>query len=293
MLFEWRSEGNFINNDVAMTDIYTYLDYSRWLAAAYKQKKAEMPVFSHRYISQRLGLKSSGYILYVMQGKRKLTESMAIGLAQLFKLTKPQTDYFLQLLRYTHAKTSDEKQFHFQRLISLRRKQVKNVLPDHYRLYEKWYYPVVREALALQQFTGDYAALASMIIPSITAAEAAEAIELLTELQFIGRDDDGVFYKKDAVISTGDVWQSAVIHAHQLKLISMGADALEEVPKSHRDISNLTITASEATLELIAQRIAHLRTEILELARCDKSPDRVLQCNFMVFPSAMKQGDRS
>ena len=139
-------------------DIYQYLDYTKWLTDVYKCRKAESAQFSHRFIAQRLGLKSSGYILYVMQGKRKLTESMAIGIAQLFKCNKAQTEYFLQLVRYAHAKSSNEKQFHFQRLISLRRKNVKTVEPQQYRFYEKWFYPVLRELIAITDFTSDFAA---------------------------------------------------------------------------------------------------------------------------------------
>ena len=101
--------------------------------------------------------------------------------------------------------------------------------------------------------------------------------------------DDGVYHKRDAVISTGDVWQSAVIHAHQQELVERGKEALDTVPKPLRDVSHLTITASQETLELISQRIAHLRTEILEIARLEKNPDRVLQCNFLVFPTVEKK----
>jgi uncharacterized protein (TIGR02147 family) len=272
-----------------MCDIYQYLDYAKWLTDAYKYRKAESSVFSHRYIAQRLGLKSSGYILYVMQGKRKLTESMAIGLAQLFKLNKPQTDYFLQLMRYAHARSSNEKQFHFQRLITLRRKNVKTVEPQQYRFYEKWYIPVIRELIAITDFSGDFATLAAMITPSITPNEAREAITLLAELGMIDRDEEGVYRKSSAVVSTGDVWQSVVIHEHQKELIQRGREALDTVPKELRDISNLTITASQETLELISQRIAHLRAEILEIARLEKNPDRVLQCNFLVFPTGQKK----
>jgi uncharacterized protein (TIGR02147 family) len=281
----------FTNQAAAMADIYHYLEYHKWLEVAFKEKKAEAPSFSHRFIAQRLGLKSSGYILYVMQGKRKLTETMAIGIAQIFKLTKPQTDYFLQLIRYAHAKSSQEKQFQFERLIAQRRKYVKNLEPEQYRFYEKWFYPVVREALALAPFNGDYAALAAMIIPAITPSEAEEAIGLLVGLGMIECGDDGVYHKKDAVVSTGDVWQSAIIASHQRRLLEMSAEALDAAPKPQRDISHVTVTASASTLELISQRLAHLRAEILELARSEKGPDRVLQCNFMVFPVAMKRAE--
>ena len=276
----------FTQKAACMADIYNYLDYQQWLTVAFREKKAGTPSFSHRFIAQKLGLKSSGYILYVMQGKRKLTESMAVGIAQLFKLSRQQTDYFLQLLRYTHAKNPQDKQFQFERLIMLRRKHVKNVEPQQYRFYEKWFYPVVRESLALSRFSGDYAVLAAMLRPSITPVEAQEAIGVLLDLGMIERDASGEYHKKDAVISTGDVWHSAVIRAHQHRLLDLGRDALDTVEKQQRDISHLTITASAATLELIAQRLAHLRAEILEIARNEPAPDRVLQCNFMVFPLA-------
>lgn len=273
-----------------MCDIYQYLDYTKWLTDEFKCRKAQAAMFSHRYIAQRLGLKSSGYILYVMQGKRRLTEAMAIELAQVFKLPKAPMNYFLQLIRYTHAKSSSEKQFHFQRLVTLRQKSVKTVEPQQYRFYEKWYYPVIREIIAFSDIADDAAAIASMTVPHITAAEAREALTVLTNLGLIEQSGDGVYRKCSAVISTGDTWHSAIIHEHQRELLERGREALDTVAKADRDISHLTITASEGTLELISQRIAHLRTEILELARLEKNPDRVLQCNFMVFPTGQKNG---
>lgn len=275
-----------------MQNIYQHLDYHTWLDAAFKERKSTAPTFSHRFIAQRLGLKSSGYILYVMQGKRKLTETMAIELAQIFKLTKPESAYFLQLVRYTDAKSSTEKQFHFERLIALRRRNVKNLEPKQYRFYEKWFYPIVREVLALAPFSGDYPTLATTLKPAISPAEAEEAITLLIDLEMIERDKAGIYHKKESIVSTGDVWHSAVIHAHQRLLLQKGSEALESIPKEDRDISHTTITASAATLELISQRLSHLRAELLELARNEKSPDRILQCNFMVFPVAVKKEEK-
>jgi len=274
-----------------MADIYQYLDYRTGLSDAFRDKKAQVASFSHRAIAQRLNIKSSGYILYVMQGKRKLTEKMAAAIAQIFGLTKPQTGYLLQLVRYTHALTSQEKQYQFERLVSLRRRYVRDLEPEHYRFYEKWYCPVIREVLAVVEFRGDYEALGAMLVPRISGAEAAEALLLLLELGMVFMDENGVYRKKDAVVSTGESWRSEVIHAHQRDLLTLGREALDSLPKSDRDISHLTITASKSTMELVSQRIAHLRAEILEIARLEKEPDRVVQCNFMVFPVAMKQGE--
>ena len=273
-----------------MADIYRYLDYHQWLSAAFARRKAEKPSFSHRNLASRLGLKSSCYILYVMQGKRKLTEEMAVRLAEVFRLKKRETEYFLQLLRYAHAKSAQEKQFQYERLVSMRRGSVKTVAPDLYRFYEKWYYPVIREAIALKPFSGDYEALSSMVVPAVSSADAEAAITVLCELGLLYRDENGMYHKKNRVISTGEQWESAVIHAHQRELLSLGARALEELPRKERDISHLMITASEKTMELVRKRVAELRAELLEVADSEEHPDRVLQCTFSVFPTAQRKG---
>lgn len=272
-----------------MVDIYLYLDYHQWLSDAFTQKKARTPSFSHRNLANRLGLKSSCYILYVMQGKRKLTEEMAVRLAKIFKLSKRETDYFLQLIRYSHAKSAQEKQFQYERILSMRKRHMAKVSPGQYRFYEKWYYPVVREAMALEPFTGDVQGLAEMIVPTVSAGEIREAITVLEELDIVYRDKDGVYHKRNKVISTGEQWESDIIHAHQRELLALGAKALENLSKQQRDISHCMITASERTLHLIKKRITELHAELMEIGCSEENPDRVLQCNIEIFPTAVNK----
>lgn len=271
-----------------VADIYLYLDYHQWLSDAFTQKKAGSPAFSHRNLANRLGLKSSCYVLYVMQGKRKLTEEMASRLAVVFQLSKRETEYFLQLIRYSHAKSAQEKQFQYRRILSMRKRYMAKVSPKQYRFYEKWYYPVVREALALEPFTGNYQNLADMIVPSVTAGDIREAITVLEELDILYRDGNGVYHKRNKVISTGEQWESGIIHAHQRELLALGAKALEQQPRQQRDISHCMFSASGKSLTLIKQRIAELHAELMEIGCSEEEPDRVLQCNIEIFPTAIK-----
>ncbi|MBN1759192.1 MAG: TIGR02147 family protein [Chitinispirillaceae bacterium] len=84
--------------------------------------KTEKKFFSHRYLSLRIGLKSSGHILYVMQGKRRLTENVALKIAEFLKFTKRESDYFILLVQYENAKRAEEKQYFFERMALLRKK---------------------------------------------------------------------------------------------------------------------------------------------------------------------------
>ena len=104
--------------------------------------------------------------------------------------------YFLGLVRYTNAKTSAEKQYTFEELLSIRqRASTKVSAPTSYRFYEKWYYSAIRAALDVTPFSDDYDKLARSLCPPITTTEAKHAIELLLELGMAERDEKGFYHR--------------------------------------------------------------------------------------------------
>jgi uncharacterized protein (TIGR02147 family) len=64
----------------------------------------------------------------------------------------------------------------------------------------------------------------------------------------------------------------------------LGAEAIDRVPKSDRDITTLTVSTSHACLEEIRERIAEVRREIMEIVRKEGKAEDVFQINFQVFP---------
>lgn len=57
-----------------------------------------------------------------MQGKRRLTENVALKIAEFLKFTKRESDYFILLVQYENAKRAEEKQYFFERMALLRKK---------------------------------------------------------------------------------------------------------------------------------------------------------------------------
>jgi uncharacterized protein (TIGR02147 family) len=161
---------------------------------------------------------------------------------------------------------------------------VDKVNPEQYQFYENWYNSVIRELAEIQPFQEDYKKLASCTLPQITARQAQDAIHLLEKLGLIKKQSNGGYRRSHSTITTGDQWQSATISNLQLKLMQMGIDALQKIPKAQRDISHLTISVSEETMEKISLKIAELRRLILELASADKAANRVYVCNFQIYP---------
>jgi uncharacterized protein (TIGR02147 family) len=274
--------------------VFDYIDYTEFLNDAVKSTKERKPIFSQRYIAQSLGLRSSGYFLYILQGKRKLSEELALRTAQLFKLNKRETEYFLLLVSYARAKSHLEKQFLFERIALARRKAPRIVEPGQYNYYEKWYYLAIREYVALHSFSDDFEGLARGLSPSITSAQAKEAVDTLEKIGLIKRNAQGLYERAEAVTTTGNTWQSETIHNLQQQFLDISKEALECLPKEKRDFSNCTVSMSLETFEIVRKKISEVRNQILDLARTDTNPQAIYQINFQAFPLHVKdKGEQS
>jgi uncharacterized protein (TIGR02147 family) len=285
---------NLKQEEVYVVSLFDYLDYRQFLRALFEEKKREKAGFSHRSLMEKLSLQSPGHMLFIMQGKRRLTTAIALRLASYLKFSKREQRYLLALVRYSDAKTPAEKQYAFEELLQLRQHPSMLVTPDSYRFYGKWYYSAIRAVLDVEPITDDCQRLASLLRPAIAASQAKEAVELLLELGMIDRDETGVLHPRESAITTGDVWQGAVIHNLQRQFIELGKESLDRFDKIERDISNLTVTVSDQTFDLIRKKVTELRSQIAAMACAEQTPDKVLQVNIQIFPlSAPGKGMKS
>jgi uncharacterized protein (TIGR02147 family) len=274
-----------------MCDIFTYVDYREFLRAALQQTKAKSRRFSFRYVARSLGLSSSAFFALVLQGKRKLPEKLILPVARLFKLGKKETEYFELLVRYEHARAQQEKQYHFEKLTRFLDQKARTVTPDRYRFYDKWYYAVILEIIDYHGFRDDYTELAKLVVPPISPKEAQRAVEVLEKLGFVRKNPQGVYEKAEPVITAGDQWQSAAIHALQATFIDLGKEALDRFARDDRDISNLTLSVSAQTFGVMKDKLRAMRAELLGLAKADANAIMVVQVNIQAFPVSRPEED--
>ena len=275
-----------------MIDIFDYFNYRKLLKDLYNARKAANPLFSYRLIGSKVGFSSAGFFTKILQGKANISLKIALEFAKLFKLKKHELHYFEMLVQFNQAKSHDEKKYFFEKLISMKQVKGKNLVPEQYELFSRWYYVVIRELIDFHPFYGDYKELASMVVPAIKEAEAKKAIMTLEKLGLIAKNPDGYYEHTDAIISTGDEWKSIAVQNFQTETAELAKHAILNIPKQERDISTLTVSISSKTLESIRERLKKLRRELLELARADGFADRVHQINIHVFPvSRSKNGD--
>ena len=135
-----------------------------------------------------------------MQGKSNISTPLIFKFAEIFKLTKAQTDYFESLVLFNQAASDSEKRHYFEKIVALRKSKVKTLDPAQFELFGKWYYVAVREILDVFLFRDDYKELAKKVHPAIKPSEAREAIETLEKLGLVKRDPNGYYKRLDAVV---------------------------------------------------------------------------------------------
>ncbi len=269
-----------------MPYIFNYTDYRKYLEDFFEEQKKKLPVFSHRYLAQKLGLSTPNYVLLVMQGKRKLSKNVCIKLSQVFKMSDEESRYFETLVDFMHAQNHEAKNRYFNTLILIRRKLTVSKIDEwQYEYYSKWYNLVVRELVVREDYSGDVKALAKRLSPPITEADARKSIELLLKLQLI-KQVDGKFVQSDPVISTGNVVDSlAVANFHRI-MAHMAAESFDRHKRNERSISSCTVSLTEEDFQQLRREIVELRKKSLALAEEHAAirGKRVYQFNFQLFP---------
>lgn len=278
---------------MAIPDIFESFDYRAWLRDAYAARKAENPSFSHRYIAQKAGFGSSGSFARILDGTRNLSMDAVAGLSQVFRLNRPEREYFEHLVLHNQAEGEAERRFFLEKLASVRKSRVSSLRASQLSLFDDWRHIAVREVLDLVEHRDDTALLGALLSPPATADQAERSLGILQDLGLARPDEDGVWRKSEAVLTTPDDVVSQAVREFQKATLDLAKEALERHPREEREIATLTLAISDAMMERVKDKIRQLRREILEMAREDDRPDRVHQLNFQVFPLTRRLGDRA
>jgi uncharacterized protein (TIGR02147 family) len=270
------------------TSIFHYICYQDYLKAYFSARKKDDPKFSHRYLSTKLGLSSPNFIMLVMQGKRKLTRSMAFKISKAFKLLPKEAEYLESMVEFTRAASNSEKDKYLSRMMELRKNTDADKLADYqYEYYSKWYNLAIRELVTYPEFKGDYAWLARKVFPPVTPGQAKDSVELLLKLELV-KKKGSAFVRSAPFITTGpEVTSVAVANFHRTTA-QLASTALDTVPKDERNMTACTVNISQKGFEEVKEAIAECRRRVLAVSEKDAAADRVYQVNFHVFPVSRK-----
>jgi len=265
-------------------DIFEYNDYRHFLRDICKHKRATTSFFSYRYLAQKAGIRSSGFISSVVSGNRNLTPTQILDFARILGLSKKETDFFELLVHFNQAKNHDGKKRYFEKMRPFRTGKASVLSVDQYEFYDKWYHAAIRELVFTYKLRDDYKRISLLLEPQITPTEARKSIELLVRLGLIRKNDCGYYEQTDTIIRASESLRPLIIHNYQSATIGLAHSALQRISKESRDISTLTMSVDSDTIEFIKGRLTNLRAELLDRIQHIRKPDSVYQLNIQLFP---------
>ena len=170
-----------------MKDILEYTDYRQYIADYYADRKAKT-AFSWQEFAKTAGFSSPVYLKYVSEGRFNLSAEAAVRTAQAMHLADYEREFFVEMVKFDHAKNDDEKRAAFSKMVSIAEsRKAKIVDGESFRFFEDWKNPVLRE-LAPALPGAKPLAMAHACRPDVSAAEVSDALSFLVKADLLKKD---------------------------------------------------------------------------------------------------------
>lgn len=265
-------------------NIYKYDDYRIFMDDYFKAKKSEKASFSQRYFTSKAGFNAHNFCTLVLQGKRNLSTDSIQKIIKAIGLRGKASTYFEHLVYLNQAKSLEDKEFYFKRLKQTRKNtQFYQLHKEQFFFYESWYYPVIRELLAIYDWKDDYEMLAKAVRPSISSLEARKAVELLESSGMICKDDNGHFYLTNKFVTSEQVPDLIKKKARRDVLLK-GIETIDTIDPRQKYAAYSTVTMSKRLYEEVRGILDDTRQKVLTLVDEDNTADEVYEVVFQVFP---------
>lgn len=265
--------------------VFEFLDYRRFLAAWFGAKKARQPRYSHRAFARRAGQRSPSALRDVIQGRRNLTPAGLEGFLKAMDLDGPEARFFRSLVRLDQAETVAEKNAAWLDITANKRwRESRPIEGSGFRYLSTWYAPAIRELANRVDFVDDPAWVAAQLRPAIEPDQAAEALELLFEMDLLVREGERITHGGGSVVTPREAAGLAV-HNYHRQMLQRAHDAVDSFEPDARHFLGVTVTVPPTLVPQLKQELDAMQERILELcAGTEEQADQVMQFNLNFFP---------
>ncbi|MEO7425097.1 MAG: TIGR02147 family protein [Fibrobacteria bacterium] len=264
--------------------IYQYLDYRLFIKDRFRRLQSHDSSFSQRKLARVAGFANPGFFNEVIKGRRKLSSAAIERMGAGLSLDANEIEFLRMLVALTDAKDTEEKRAAMRKLEFRRNRSFfRRLNQSQCKYYLDLNYPLVRAAIGVCDFRGDYQVLGDFLRPPMTAASIKRYVRDLCEWELVAQDSEGRYNVTHSFLEPPEEMKDSLVRLQQAWL-TQSAHLLSTVPASERHVSSALLTVSEGTYKAILERVEKMREELLELVRADESSERVVQFNIQVFP---------
>lgn len=275
-----------------MKEIVEYTDYRKYIRDYYEERKRSS-VFSWQKFAQDAGFSSAVFLQYVCEGKKNLSVGSAGSVANAMGLVGFEYEYFVLMVSYAHAKSSEAKKAAFEERCALANAHKVRVLGDEeFKYFKSWKNSVIRE-LAPHMPGAKPLEIAHACKPKISAAEVSETLDFLVKAKLLKKDCDGNYRQTDKTIKMAPV-EPVPLAARDLQR-QMGEFAVKaiDLPISERMMSGYTLGLTRRAYERIKKETEDYYRRVVAIATEEDETEQVYRLNVQLFPLSERLESKS
>lgn len=264
-------------------NLFTFLDYRRYLADFYRRNKEENPAFSYRFLAQRMQTKSPQYLKMVIDGERNLTEAYAKALGNFLGFSEEESKYLRLLMNFEKAETLEDK----DRLVAEMRSlspalAVHRIKGEHLNILEEWEFLPLLELMTHPSFDDDMDQLVQKM--GLKHGQIEKAIKRLKDAGYLVLDSKGRWQKKFHAQDTQDEVANYYVQRYHVLNLRAAAQRVFQQKVDEREYSSLTFRADQKTVAELKKKMKAFRAELIEfLSGPREEGDHVYQLNLQLF----------
>jgi uncharacterized protein (TIGR02147 family) len=278
-----------LTSEQILQKVFEYDDYRIFLRDYFDARKKERTQFSQRFFSQKAGFKAHNFCTMVMSGARNLSIGSIQKIIHALGLRGRAATFFENLVFLNQATTLQEKELYFNRIKAAGKKaQFHQVNEKQFFFYEKWYYPVIRELMALADWKNDYQILAHMVRPVISAPEAKEAVERILETGLVKRENGGYTLSNEFI--TSENVPAYIKKKARRDVLLKGIETIDTIAPQEKYAAYSTVSMSKKLYGSVREILDETRAKILSLVAEDKNPDEIYEVVLQAFPVSFVHG---
>ncbi|MDP2600793.1 MAG: TIGR02147 family protein [Deltaproteobacteria bacterium] len=274
-----------------MKTIYAYSNYREFLKDMVQELKNSQPSFSYRYFAKKAGYTSPNFLKLVIDGKRNLSEESIRKFAEVFKLGKKEKRFFELLVHYNQTIHPERRQQYYQEILDFAEYRSAHELEkEQYEYLSHWYYPAILELSHLSSFQENPEWIAGQLQNKISNKEVLAAIDCLSRIGLLVRDENGKLKPAHKALTTGEEARSLAAFSYHEQLLEMANQALKQKAEE-REFAAMTMAVSEAEMKKLKEMIHDFRKKVVNvLTQGGAEPNSVYQLNMQLF-SLTKKGN--
>lgn len=267
---------------IRMVSVFDYSDFRKFIRDRFEMLRSEREGFSHRRFTRLAGFSSPSVLSGLIEGRRGLSDEGAKKVSKGLKLNAIESEYFILLVKLGNARTSSERDEILETIRRSKRLSKRRLLAvAEYSYGRQWFYPVVRELIAMGISSVDD--LKHSILFEISSSDLERCLNDLQLLKLVEIKYDRLCVTENLVMTTQECPSETLVQYHK-SLIHKSLEALDTFDRDQRDFKAATISISMEALPQIKKELYRFLTYLVKKYEgTDSHSKAVLQLNTQAF----------